>query len=115
MLQGAFQTYDLLRTWLRKADAYWYSRHAETISSFIFPTGSSEGEAAERLRQTQFAHPSIFITSYALFDLLQKTGLQASYTMGHSLGEITALAAAGKVDFDDALMLVERARYGLCR
>ena len=108
MLQGAFQTYDLLRTWLRKADAYWYSRHAETISSFIFPTGSSEGEAAERLRQTQFAHPSIFITSYALFDLLQKTGLQASYTMGHSLGEITALAAAGKVDFDDALMLVEQ-------
>lgn len=108
MLRSAFQTYDTLRTWLRKADAYWYGQYGQSISGLIFPDGISEEQALEQLRQTHNAHPSIFITSYALHDLLRQMGLQASYMTGHSLGEITALAAAGKVTFENALKLVEQ-------
>ncbi|MCU0489446.1 MAG: acyltransferase domain-containing protein [Anaerolineales bacterium] len=108
MLRFAYQTYDTLRTWLRKADAYWHAQHGNTISGLIFPDGISEEQALEQLRQTHHAHPSIFITSYALYDLLTQMGLQASYMIGHSLGEITALAAAGKVTFENALKLIEQ-------
>lgn len=111
MFRQIYDQHDSVRAWFGKADAYWFSKHEHTVSSLIFPVNKNEDEALEILRQTQNAHPAIFITSFALYDLLKSLGFSARYMTGHSLGEITALAAAQKLSFDDALRLVDQRGY----
>ena len=52
---------------------------------------------------TRFQQPAIFCASLAGFDTLDVTPAAAA---GHSLGEFSALAAAGAIDVEDALRLV---------
>ncbi len=58
----------------------------------------------EKLKQTEITQPAIFLHSYAVFSLLKN--LKADMSAGHSLGEYTALVAAGAIDFSDGLKLV---------
>lgn len=61
----------------------------------------------EELTRTEHAQPAIFAVSYALYDELRSSGLpEPSAMAGHSLGEYTALAAAGAFSFPDGLRLV---------
>jgi [acyl-carrier-protein] S-malonyltransferase len=56
------------------------------------------------LKQTKVTQPAIFIHSVILARLL--TGFEPSMVAGHSLGEFSALVAAGALSFDDGLRLV---------
>ena len=62
----------------------------------------------EELTRTQHAQPALFALSYALWETAwpKRTDLTPGGAAGHSLGEYTALAAAGVFDFDTALGLV---------
>lgn len=57
----------------------------------------------ERLTETRYTQPAIFVHSVALFKTLD---IQPDFTAGHSLGEFSALTAAGVIDFESALSLV---------
>lgn len=61
----------------------------------------------ERLIQTQFAQPALFALGYAMWTVLAPSlpGPPAA-AAGHSLGEYTALAAAGTIGFEEGLALV---------
>ncbi|NIR49489.1 ACP S-malonyltransferase [candidate division KSB1 bacterium] len=61
----------------------------------------------EELRQTRVTQPAIFVHSAVLTKLLRKKGVEPSMTAGHSLGEYSALFAAGALTFEDALSLVK--------
>ena len=62
------------------------------------------GESADDLMATRVTQPAIFIHSVVL---ALCSGLEApAMVAGHSLGEFSALAAAGAMDFEDALRLV---------
>ena len=62
------------------------------------------GESAEDLKATRVTQPAIFIHSVVL---ALCSGLETpSMVAGHSLGEFSALAAAGAMSFEDALKLV---------
>ncbi|MFH1569738.1 MAG: ACP S-malonyltransferase [Gemmatimonadota bacterium] len=66
---------------------------------------------AEELAQTAVTQPAVFVHSVAATRLLVAGGVHPSCAAGHSLGEYSALVAAGVLDFGDALQLVgERAR-----
>jgi [acyl-carrier-protein] S-malonyltransferase len=67
---------------------------------------------ADDLTDTVNAQPAILTTSIAILRVLEReTDLQPSYVAGHSLGEFTALVAAGALSFPDGLRLVrERGR-----
>ncbi len=58
----------------------------------------------EELRQTVVTQPAIFLHSAVAFTSLEHKEFDAA--AGHSLGEYTALFAAGALDFEHALMLV---------
>lgn len=58
----------------------------------------------DHLRQTEVTQPAIFIHSAVAFSLLDDKTFNAA--AGHSLGEYSALFAAGSLDFERALMLV---------
>ena len=67
----------------------------------------------DALAQTDVTQPALFVTSMAILRTLQQARPDArpSFGAGHSLGEITALAAAGALGFADGLRLVrERGR-----
>ncbi len=68
-----------------------------------------EGPEAELVR-TENAQPAILAVSIALWRVLrQETEFRPSWVAGHSLGEYSALVAAGALEFADAVRLV-RAR-----
>lgn len=63
----------------------------------------------ELLNQTDKTQPAILAASIALWRLwLAENGLRPAFVAGHSLGEYSALVAAGSLGFSDALKLVER-------
>ncbi|MFC4598872.1 ACP S-malonyltransferase [Cohnella hongkongensis] len=63
----------------------------------------------EELRQTANTQPALLATSVALLEVYKERGLKPDYVAGHSLGEYSALVAAGVLEFVDAVKLV-RAR-----
>ncbi|HEX2863216.1 MAG TPA: ACP S-malonyltransferase [Deinococcales bacterium] len=68
---------------------------------------------AEELQLTENAQPALVAASVAAYRAWQEeTGLSAGLAAGHSLGEFSALVAAGALELDDALRLVRaRGRY----
>ena len=64
---------------------------------------------AELLNQTDKTQPAILTASVALWRLwVEKSAAQPAYVAGHSLGEYSALVAAGSLSLEDAVRLVER-------
>ncbi len=62
----------------------------------------------ERLNQTDKTQPAILAASIALWRLwLAEGGAKPAFVAGHSLGEYSALVAAGSLPFADAVKLVE--------
>ncbi|WP_069130989.1 ACP S-malonyltransferase [Rhodohalobacter halophilus] len=57
----------------------------------------------EKLTQTKFTQPAIFVHSFALYEQLD---LKPDMVAGHSLGEFSAIAAAGVLSFKETLELV---------
>jgi len=63
----------------------------------------------EDLNQTDRTQPAMLAAGIAVWRVWQSiTGIQPSYLAGHSLGEYTALVAAGALGFTDAIKLVEQ-------
>jgi len=59
----------------------------------------------EKLKQTEFTQPAIFLHSIALYSTLDAT---PDMVAGHSLGEFSALVACRAIGFEDALKIVRR-------
>ena len=62
----------------------------------------------EELRLTVNTQPAILTSSIAALRTLEARGARADFVAGHSLGEYTALVAAGSLKFDDALGAVRK-------
>ncbi|MFN2180358.1 MAG: ACP S-malonyltransferase [Candidatus Promineifilaceae bacterium] len=63
----------------------------------------------EKLTETQYQQPALFVASMANWQrMLEEEWPTADYAAGHSLGEFTALAAAGAMTFSDGLKLVRK-------
>ena len=65
----------------------------------------SQTDATE-LSKTQFTQPSLYVISAILADVLKAKDAKPDAVTGHSLGEYSALYAAGVVDFATGLELV---------
>lgn len=63
----------------------------------------------DRLTDTVNQQPALFVASLAAYAVMQEQGWAApAFMAGHSLGELSALAAAGSLSFADGLRLVQR-------
>ena len=66
----------------------------------------------DALKLTENTQPAMLTVSTAAFAVLNEQGWEPDYVAGHSLGEYSALVAAGSLAFPDALRLVRnRGRY----
>lgn len=59
------------------------------------------------LTETENAQPALLLNSIAIFQQLEKEGVQPVAAIGHSLGEYSALTAAGAISLEEALPLVQ--------
>ncbi len=91
---------------------------ANNVVGFDLSSICFEGPA-ERLNTTTISQPAIFVTSAAILEVLSPgdscrrtnsavSAISADVTAGLSLGEYTALYAAGVINFEDALVLVQK-------
>ena len=62
----------------------------------------------EKLNQTHYTQPAILTTSVAIYRLLADKGIEPDMVAGLSLGEYSALVAAGALDFKTAVALVAK-------
>ncbi|RJR13704.1 [acyl-carrier-protein] S-malonyltransferase [Candidatus Parcubacteria bacterium] len=92
-LSGHFAEVDNI---IKKAD----ERLGFSLSSLMF-----EGPQ-EELTLTYNAQPALLTTSIAILEKLIEAGIKADYVAGHSLGEYSALVAAGSISFADAVHTV---------
>ncbi|WP_459499819.1 ACP S-malonyltransferase [Bacillus sp. C1] len=74
----------------------------ESFSSLIF-----EGPQ-EKLTLTTNAQPALLTTSIAILTALKQYDIMPDYVAGHSLGEYSALVAAGALTFEDAVYAVRK-------
>ncbi|MBI3600321.1 MAG: acyltransferase domain-containing protein, partial [Nitrospinae bacterium] len=73
-----------------------------SISSLCF-NGTEDS-----LRLTENTQPAIFIVSAIACDMLREKGITPCISAGHSLGEYSALFAAGSLRFSDGVSLVRK-------
>jgi [acyl-carrier-protein] S-malonyltransferase len=62
----------------------------------------------DELRRTEITQPAILTVSVAAWRVLAATGIEPDFVAGHSLGEYSALVAAGSLQFRDAVQLVHK-------
>jgi [acyl-carrier-protein] S-malonyltransferase len=62
----------------------------------------------DRLKLTENTQPALLAVSMAAFEVLRGEGMAPDYVAGHSLGEYSALVAAGSLRFADAVRLVRK-------
>lgn len=75
------------------------------LSEVMFGRGDAESDA-EALRRTEITQPALFVHSMAVLEVLRGEGIRFDMAAGHSLGEYSALTAAGALRFEDGLRLV---------
>jgi [acyl-carrier-protein] S-malonyltransferase len=62
----------------------------------------------DQLKLTENTQPALLTVSIAANAVLVSRGIRPDYVAGHSLGEYSALVAAGAIDFADAVRLVRK-------
>jgi [acyl-carrier-protein] S-malonyltransferase len=78
---------------------------ADHISGYKLSSLCFEGPQ-EKLDQTAYSQPAILVTSLACLAVARKHGLSAQLMAGLSLGEYTALTAAGAISLEEVVPLV---------
>jgi [acyl-carrier-protein] S-malonyltransferase len=93
------------------ADAYPAARRvfeeADDALSFSISQLCFEGPE-DQLKLTENTQPALLTVSTAAFAVLKELGRTPDYVAGHSLGEYSALVAAGSLEFADAVRLVRK-------
>src|SRR5512137_550351 len=80
---------------------------ADKVLGFSISKICFEGTEDE-LKLTANTQPAILTCSVAVHRVLAEKGLTADFVAGHSLGEYSALVAAGALKFADAVQLVRK-------
>lgn len=93
------------------AEAYPIAREtferADAALGFPLSRLCFEGDE-EELKRTENTQPAILTVSFACYRVLEHAGVRPDFVAGHSLGEYTALCAAGSLAFEEAVVLVRR-------
>ena len=76
------------------------------IRSLIYPNPEEVETVTNQLQQTALTQSALFVTEYALAELLMSWGVCPEAMIGHSIGEYLAAVIAGVFSLEDALKIV---------
>ncbi|MBC6112097.1 polyketide synthase [Pedobacter fastidiosus] len=77
----------------------------QDIREIIFPKEVSD-EASDKLKDTRWTQPALFVTEYALAKLWISFGVEPTLFCGHSIGEYVSAHLAGIFSLEDGLKLI---------
>ena len=101
MIRDLYNDFDYVKELFNKAD----DALNLSISKIIF-----EGPK-ELLNETENTQPAIFLVSFAIYNVIKNESLfdidKANFFAGHSLGEYSALACSGALDFVDTIKILK--------
>lgn len=83
-----------------------YYNYAETVLNSPIKEYSFNGPL-QKLTQTGVTQPAIFVLSVVIYEEMRDRSFRPDMVAGHSLGEYTALVAAGALTFEEGLNLVK--------
>lgn len=109
LLRDLYETYPGFATHLNAIAATVDHELPQPLLSYLFTQATEANEAA--LTATEICQPVMAALGLALDRFLRDLNIQPAVTLGHSLGEFVAAAAAGIIAHEDAIRLVsERGR-----
>ncbi len=101
---GLIELFPESRQVMRKADRIAIRRWGFSLSEVISGNVSIGGlSGSDLLHRTEYCQPAVFTISLACHEALRSMGLKPFSAIGHSLGEYSALVAAGAIDFEEGL------------
>lgn len=106
MGRGLYDNQPIFREWVDRACELLLPHLGLDLRTLLYPEPDAEAAATERLAQTQFTQPALFVIEYATAQLWQFWGIQPTAAIGHSIGEYVAACLSGVFSFEDALALV---------
>ncbi|MFD1141738.1 polyketide synthase [Larkinella insperata] len=80
--------------------------HLQTDIRRVIYAPDGDAEAENRLKNTRYTQPALFVTEYALAQLWMSWGIEPSIFCGHSVGEFVGAHLAGVFTLADALRLI---------
>lgn len=104
MAKDLYEQNDAARSVLERADTVLDM----DLTTIMFGSGEEAQADADkaRLTETQNTQPALFVHSMAVMSALPARASTPSMVAGHSLGEYSALAAAGAISFEEGLRIV---------
>lgn len=102
MCKGYYDAFELFRKVVDECDEMLKPHLEFSIKDILWGAGIDKN----LLHQTKYTQPALFVVEYALAKLWMSVGVQPSVLIGHSIGEIVALAVANVFSLQDALKLV---------
>ncbi len=102
MGRDLYKQFDEARRVFDEADAHL----GFSLTERMFGAGGDEAAEAEALKQTDVTQPALYVHSLAAVAVLEEQGIRPGMSAGHSLGEYSALAAAGALNFAEGLAVV---------
>jgi phthiocerol/phenolphthiocerol synthesis type-I polyketide synthase E len=103
MGKDLYQSNLLFKTYMDKGFDLLEKLTNQDFKEILYPEGAGE---INRINDTSFAQPIIFLTEYSLAKVLIDYGIQPSCMIGHSIGEYAAACISGLFTFEQALKLV---------
>lgn len=84
-----------------------FKPHREHAIVDLIVAEADDAAAAAILDQTQYTQPALFCIQVALVQLYRQLGVRPDFIVGHSIGEVAGVWAAGGLSLADAAQLVE--------
>lgn len=117
MIEGLKDAYPLVNDIVQESNDIlkdkFNDRFGKELIDFIYPEKTDDKDALKKLEaeltSTDVTQPALGAVESAIFKLFEGFGLNPDMLAGHSYGEFAALYAAGKINFND-LMLISEAR-----
>ncbi|HLP47747.1 MAG TPA: condensation domain-containing protein [Candidatus Kapabacteria bacterium] len=106
---GLYETEPLFREQIDRCFKVLNSIMGNDIKEVLYSSenkSEQNAECTDKINQTEFAQPLLFIFEYALAKLLMSWGIMPYAMIGHSIGEYAAACLSGVFSLEDALTVV---------
>ena len=104
----------LIRGWEKSRSGGWYGREPVASITTCASRRRSPDSVATRTVRPEPAVPALVTTSLAINAALRARGIEPDYVIGHSVGEFSALGAAGSIGISEAIALVRERGLNAC-
>jgi len=115
MMEALSKHSNIIAETLETAEKVWDNYYSISLKEILFGSAKLTKEANnQRLTSTKFTQPALYIVEIALTRYLEEKGIKPDFVAGHSLGEYSALVAAGVLSFKDGFKAVIARGKAMC-